>query len=410
MADRSGQPPQADPPPPANAAAAVADAAAPVAAAVAAAPAAAAAAVPVAAAQQRNNPPAANQAAAPGAAANHAGRPALAADGARRAAGGRRPNRRNYTPDELASLNEVVEELLPISGAEWEQVEHRHYSRYPDRERTGVQLRKKFNDTAKTNIPTGDPNIPDHVREAKRIRGLIYEKTEGGTGSPSEGFGLQLGPDDDIEVASINQGDNGAVEDAHFGGGGVVAGGGGDVGGVAGANGGQNRVRSRSLSTTPTPISNRRPRRNNEEGPSFNDVFLMMMRQQQQDRRDEQERQRRADAQLQMQNTMMQTMMMAVLGGNSGMPIGNMMSQMAGNLMQPNGAAVAPANGAEENRRMTGRERNEARQMERQRAADEAAISREESIQAALAADPNMTREELERMIAEGERENNEAR
>ena len=40
----------------------------------------------------------------------------------------------NYTPDELAFLNEVVEELLPISGAEWEQVEHRpraHWSVTP---------------------------------------------------------------------------------------------------------------------------------------------------------------------------------------------------------------------------------------------------------------------------------------
>lgn len=133
----------------------------------------------------------------------------------------------------------------------------------------------------------------------------------------------------------------------------------------------------------------------------------MMMRQQQQDRRDEQERQRRADAQLQMQNNMMQTMMMAVLGGNSG--FGNMMPQMAANMMQNVGAVAPVANGAGENhqeqRRLTGRERLEARQMERQRAADEAAISREESIQLALAADPNMTREELERMIAEGERE-----
>lgn len=210
-------PPQENPPPPANANADVAPAAA--------------AAAAAAGAQQRNNRSAGNQGAAPGAAANHDGRPALAADGARRptGGGGRRPNRRNYTPDELASLNEVVEELLPISGAEWELVEHRHYSRYPDRERTGLQLRKKFNDVSTTKIPTGDPNIPPHIRDAKRIRGLIYQKTDGGTGSPSEEFGLQLGPDDDAEVASINQGDNGAVANANVGEGGVAAGGGGEM-------------------------------------------------------------------------------------------------------------------------------------------------------------------------------------
>jgi len=399
MAEPSGDPPQENPPPPANAGAPAAGAPAAGAAASAAA----------AAAQQRNNSTAGNQAAAPAASANHHGRPALAADGARRPSGGRRPGRVNYTPDELANLNEVVEELLPISGAEWEQVEHRHYSRYPDRERTGTQLKKKWNDISKTDIPTGDPNMPDHIREAKRIRILIYEKTDGGTGSPSEEFGLRLGPDDDAEVASINQGDNGAVANAHGGEGGVAAGGGGDVGGHGGFNGGgQNRVRSRD---TPTPISNRRTRRSNEEGPSFNEVFLMMMRQQQQDRRDEQERQRRADAQLQIQNNMMQTMMMAVLGGNLGMPAGNMM-----HLMAANSGAVAPVadNGAGENhqeqRRLTGRERIEARQMERQREADNARIQREESIQAAMRADPNITREELEDQLDEADRAINDAR
>eukprot|EP00956_Cyclotella_meneghiniana_P010301 scaffold14205_cov64-Cyclotella_meneghiniana.AAC.2 len=38
-------------------------------------------------------------------------------------AAGRRLNRRNYTLNELRCLFEVVVELLPISGAEWEQVE-----------------------------------------------------------------------------------------------------------------------------------------------------------------------------------------------------------------------------------------------------------------------------------------------
>lgn len=77
-----------------------------------------------------------------------------------------------------------------------------------------------------------------------------------------------------------------------------------------------------------------------------------------------------------------------------------------GNMMQQNGGAVAPvANGAaEENHhaaaaRMNGRERNIARQRERQRATDEAAIRREESFQAAMAADPNMSCEELEKLL-----------
>ena len=100
-------------------------------------------------------------------------------------------------------------------------MEFQHHSRYPDLSHTGDQLGKKFNDLAKRSIPTGDLFMPQEVREAKRIRLLIYQKSDGGTGSVSESFGLQLGSDDDAEVASINQGqgEQGAVPDVFFGGG-----------------------------------------------------------------------------------------------------------------------------------------------------------------------------------------------
>ena len=111
---------------------------------------------------------------------------------------------------------EIIEDVLPISGAEWEVVETQHYAYYSNAERTADQLRKKFNKLARTAIPTGSPNIPPIIANANRIRGLIIEKTEGGTGSVSEGFGLALGPDDqedelDDEVSSINQGDDAAL-------------------------------------------------------------------------------------------------------------------------------------------------------------------------------------------------------
>ena len=89
----------------------------------------------------------------------------------------------------------------------------------------------------------------------------------------------------------------------------------------------------------------------------------MMMRQQQMDRRDELERQRRADAQVQMQNTMMQTMMMAMLA-NSGVPMGGVMQSL--NAIQAAGSFQAAA-GEGEGARTTARERNETRQRERER-------------------------------------------
>jgi hypothetical protein len=100
-------------------------------------------------------------------------------------------------------------------------VETQHYAYYSSVDRTADQLRKKFNKLARTAIPTGSPNIPPNIANAKHIRGLVIEKTEGGTGSVSEGFGLALGSDDqedefDDEVSSINQGDD-AVLGAMYG-------------------------------------------------------------------------------------------------------------------------------------------------------------------------------------------------
>jgi hypothetical protein len=68
---------------------------------------------------------------------------------------------------------------------------------HPDQERSGDQLKKKFNKLAKTQMGTGDPTMPADVREAKVIRGLIIEKSEGVTGSEEEPFAL--GEDDQEE-------------------------------------------------------------------------------------------------------------------------------------------------------------------------------------------------------------------
>ncbi len=124
-----------------------------------------------------------------------------------------RVGRRNYSSDEVAHLLEIVEEILPILGAEWELVERRHFAYHSDMQRSSDHLRKKFNELARTRIPTGDPNIPPGVSGAKRICTLIIEKTEAGTGSVSDGFGLYLGPgdsddDDDALGAVDGEGDD----------------------------------------------------------------------------------------------------------------------------------------------------------------------------------------------------------
>ena len=82
---------------------------------------------------------------------------------------------------------DAVREYLPISGLEWDLVAQRHMAYHRDEERSGDQLKKKFNKLAKTKMGTGDPNMPAEVREAKEIRRLIIEKSEGVTGNLSKG-------------------------------------------------------------------------------------------------------------------------------------------------------------------------------------------------------------------------------
>ncbi len=69
-----------------------------------------------------------------------------------------------------------IREYLPISGMEWDLVAQRHMAFHPDKERSGDQLKKKFNKLSKVKMGTGDPNMPPDVREAKDICRLIIEK------------------------------------------------------------------------------------------------------------------------------------------------------------------------------------------------------------------------------------------
>ena len=92
---------------------------------------------------------------------------------------------------------ESVREYLPISGLEWDLVAQCHMRFHPNLECTGDQLKKNFNKLAKTKMGTGDPSMPPDVCEAKEIRGLIIEKSEGVTGSEDEPFALDDVLEDD---------------------------------------------------------------------------------------------------------------------------------------------------------------------------------------------------------------------
>lgn len=185
---------------------------------------------------------------APAAAPNRAGAAPVPAARPRRGgiSNGRVSGRRNYSRDELERLMTSVRAVLPISGADWESIEATHSSFFPDRERTWEQLKKKFWGCANKNMPTGDPNIPWHVQEAKEIRRLIIERTEGTRGSPSEGFFdfSRDDPEDDDSVA-----ESGAIAAVH--GGEVARGDGGGAAAIAAVQAGGGIVDSNNI---PPPL------------------------------------------------------------------------------------------------------------------------------------------------------------
>ncbi len=74
-----------------------------------------------------------------------------------------------FTIQELESLLDAVDEIVPIRNLEWERVWERHNTCYPNKERTVESLKCKFQELAKKNMPTGDPNCPPHIKYAKCI-------------------------------------------------------------------------------------------------------------------------------------------------------------------------------------------------------------------------------------------------
>jgi len=81
----------------------------------------------------------------------------------------------NFSSEELDSLLELIEEVLPISATQWESVADLHRTRYPDAARTVDSIKRKFKQLHNKKIPTGNPICPPAVRWAKRLRTAIIE-------------------------------------------------------------------------------------------------------------------------------------------------------------------------------------------------------------------------------------------
>ncbi|KAI7946386.1 hypothetical protein MJO29_010913 [Puccinia striiformis f. sp. tritici] len=96
-----------------------------------------------------------------------------------RRSSGRQPGSNGYSDEDCMALVEIVKEILPLGSNEWEQV-HELYSEYARANgrtaRDADPLKTKFKALFNSKKPTGNPNCPVHIREAKRANVMINER------------------------------------------------------------------------------------------------------------------------------------------------------------------------------------------------------------------------------------------
>ena len=88
----------------------------------------------------------------------------------------------------MLHLLDILEDILPVCMEEWKA---RHAEAWSESYR-GIQLQKmKYNVFHRLQIPTGNPNMPDEVQQAKRIKYTIELKAD--LGDREEEFDLEEG-------------------------------------------------------------------------------------------------------------------------------------------------------------------------------------------------------------------------
>ena len=96
---------------------------------------------------------------------------------------GRLAGAANFTTDNLHTLNMFCMKYKPIAGDEWEFVAN-DYNKATGQNRSAEALKKKFRELRDKKIPTGDPDCPDHVRDAKRTHRMTNERVMLDTSMP----------------------------------------------------------------------------------------------------------------------------------------------------------------------------------------------------------------------------------
>ena len=121
------------------------------------------------------------------------------------------PGTANWSKAETDHLLSIIEDVLPISPADWEDIKVRHDAKFGIKQRTVSALQRKFTTLHRTKEPTGNPNIPSPVLSAKRIRNMIDKKCDGTRGSANSSN--EHGDDGDDDLSEILSNNHNAVTD-----------------------------------------------------------------------------------------------------------------------------------------------------------------------------------------------------
>ena len=103
------------------------------------------------------------------------------------AANNSRAGQGNYGKVEIMHLLRILERVNPIGSEEWTQCTEEHRILYPGRCKESIK--RKYATLYRKGIPTGDPNCPEEVRLAKKIKWAIGARASIGDGD--EEFNLE---------------------------------------------------------------------------------------------------------------------------------------------------------------------------------------------------------------------------
>ena len=133
---------------------------------------------------------------------------------------GRSSGAKGYTEAERLNFLDIIERRLPCSGTEWSLVASEHGDMYPEMERTVDSIKRQYQSLLRRREPTGDPNCPADVKQAKAIDRLLKAKQRAGDISKENGgpiaalAGMEIQQDEDagrFDSVSVNTSATGAA-------------------------------------------------------------------------------------------------------------------------------------------------------------------------------------------------------